>query len=144
MQDKLIPLCKLYENPSKTTGKRYFVGNLSFTSKLLIFQNEDAKDGEGLEGLAQSFFPKAAEIIVTPWTLAAKQDLAYPQTQGERPADLEKGARYFAALDALTADDVEVHRLVVNVLNLVKPLSALNEEPLRSRVVAQQQKQGST
>ena len=47
MPDKLIPLCKLYENVSKTSGgKRYFVGNLSFTSKLLIFQNEDAKDGE--------------------------------------------------------------------------------------------------
>ena len=46
MQDKLIPLCKLYENTSKTTGKRYFVGTLSFTSKLLVFQNEDAKDGE--------------------------------------------------------------------------------------------------
>lgn len=44
--NKLIPLCKLYENISKTTGKRYFVGNLSFTSTLLIFQNEDAKDGE--------------------------------------------------------------------------------------------------
>ncbi len=46
MQDKLIPLCKLYENTSKATGKRYFVGNLSFTSKLLIFPNEAAKDGE--------------------------------------------------------------------------------------------------
>jgi len=46
MQDKLIPLCKLYENVSKTTGKRYFVGTLSFTSKLLVFQNEDAKEGE--------------------------------------------------------------------------------------------------
>jgi len=31
---------------SKTTGKRYFVGNLSFTSKLLLFQNDDAKEGE--------------------------------------------------------------------------------------------------
>jgi hypothetical protein len=46
MQDKLIPLCKLYENMSKTTGRRYFVGNLSFTSKLLVFPNEDAKDRE--------------------------------------------------------------------------------------------------
>ena len=46
MQDKLIPLCKLYENVSKTTGKRYFVSNLSFTSKLLVFQNEEAKEGE--------------------------------------------------------------------------------------------------
>jgi hypothetical protein len=46
MQDKLIPLCKLYESVSKTSGKRYFVGTLSFTSKLLVFSNEDAKEGE--------------------------------------------------------------------------------------------------
>lgn len=46
MNEKLIPLCKLYENTSKTTGRRYFVGNLSFTSKLLLFQNEDVKEGE--------------------------------------------------------------------------------------------------
>ena len=46
MPDKLIPFCKLYENTSKTTGKRYFIGNLSFTAKVLLFQNDDAKDGE--------------------------------------------------------------------------------------------------
>jgi hypothetical protein len=46
MADKLIPLCNLYENVSKTTGKTYFTGTLSFTSKLLIFQNENAKEGE--------------------------------------------------------------------------------------------------
>lgn len=46
MQDKLIKLCGLYENVSKTTGRRYFVGNLSFTAKLLVFPNEDAKAGD--------------------------------------------------------------------------------------------------
>jgi hypothetical protein len=46
VQEKLIPLCRLYENTSNTTGRRYFVGNLSFTSKLLLFQNDEAKDGE--------------------------------------------------------------------------------------------------
>ena len=46
MQDKLIPLCRLYENTSKTTGKRYFVGNLSFTAKLLLLRNDEAKEGE--------------------------------------------------------------------------------------------------
>ena len=44
--NRMIPVCRLYENVSKTTGKRYFVGNLSFTSKLLVFQNEDAREGE--------------------------------------------------------------------------------------------------
>lgn len=37
--DKKIELCRLYENVSKT-GKRYLVGNLSFTTKLLILPNE--------------------------------------------------------------------------------------------------------
>ena len=46
MKDKMIPLCKLYKNTSKTTGKEYFVGNLSLTSKLLIFENQDAQEGE--------------------------------------------------------------------------------------------------
>jgi len=96
---------------------------------------------QGLAGLARAFFPKAAEIVLTPWTLAANQDLAYPRTQGERPADLAEGAQYFAALDALTAEDVEVYRLLVEVLHLVKPLAALHEEPLRRRVLARQQQQ---
>ena len=97
---------------------------------------------QGLAGLAQAFFPKAAEIVFTPWTLAANQDLAYPRTQGERPADFEEGAQYFAALNALTAEDMEVYRLLVEVFNLVKPLAAFHEEPLRSRVLARQQQQG--
>lgn len=42
----------------------------------------------GLEGLALAFFPKAAEVILTPWTLAIGQDLAYPQTTGERPPNM--------------------------------------------------------
>jgi hypothetical protein len=104
---------------------------------------ERAMVGQGLDGLARSFFPQAAEVIATPWTLAANQDLAYPQTQGERPADRKESAQYFAALDALTVEDIEVHRLVIEVFHLVKPLSALQDEPLRSRVLAWQQQQAA-
>ena len=54
---------------------------------------ERAKDGRGLEGLASAFFPKAAEVIVTPWVIAANQDFAFPKTQGERPPDYEEGVQ---------------------------------------------------
>jgi hypothetical protein len=104
--------------------------------------HERATALQGLDGLAQSFFPKAAAIVLTPWTLAAHQDWAFPQTQGDRPADLEEEAQYFAALDALTAEDIEVYRLLVDVFHLVKPLSALQEEPWRSRVLTRQRQQG--
>jgi hypothetical protein len=108
---------------------------------LQLLLAERAINRHELAGLAQSFFSQAAEVIATSWTLAANQDLAYPQTHGERPADRADGAQYFAALDALTTEDIEVHRLVIEVFHLLKPLLALHEEPLRSRVLAQQQQQ---
>ncbi len=104
--------------------------------------NERAQGTAPLDGLAPTFFARAAEIVTAPWTLAANFDFAYPQTTGERPPDLEEGARYFMAMDALCAKDVQVQILVMEVINLAKPLSALSEEPLRSRVTAQIGKQG--
>jgi 2-polyprenyl-6-methoxyphenol hydroxylase-like FAD-dependent oxidoreductase len=100
-----------------------------------------AAASQGLEGLALAFFPKAAEVIVTPWILAANFDFAYPQTRGVRPPDLGEGARYLAAVGALTAEDVEACRLMVEVFQLTKPLSVLREEPLRSRVLERIRKQ---
>jgi 2-polyprenyl-6-methoxyphenol hydroxylase-like FAD-dependent oxidoreductase len=97
-----------------------------------------AAETRGLASLAHSFFPKAAEIAAIAWILAANADLIYPQTQGERPPDLKEQLVYLGALDALAAEDVEVQRLLVEVFNLCKPISALSEEPLRSRALAEQ------
>ena len=97
---------------------------------------ERVAESQGLEELALTFFPKAAEVVTTPWTLAAGFDFAYPQTRGERPPDMEENAQYFAALYALTGEDWEVYQLVTEVFQLAKPLPVLMEEPLRSRVEA--------
>ena len=102
---------------------------------------ERADVSHGLDGLAPAFFAKAADVIATPWALAAASDFAYPKTVGERPPDAEDSAHYFAALDALAAEDPEVHRLLFEVFGLAKPLSALSAEPLRSRVLRRQSKQ---
>jgi 2-polyprenyl-6-methoxyphenol hydroxylase-like FAD-dependent oxidoreductase len=93
----------------------------------------------GLAGLAAAFFPQAADINRAPWVLAANLDFAFPQTRGERPAGMEQQGRYLAALDQLQVEDVEVQRLVMEVFQLTRPLSALQEEPLRSRVLARRQ-----
>ena len=92
----------------------------------------------GLDGLAQAFFPKAAEVIAAPWAFTASADLAFPQTRGDRSVLSKERARYFSALGELMNDDIEVHRLVAEVLQLAKPLSFLMEEPLRSRVAERQ------
>jgi 2-polyprenyl-6-methoxyphenol hydroxylase-like FAD-dependent oxidoreductase len=98
----------------------------------------DRAAGQGLDGLAASFFPKAAEVIATPWLLAGATDFVYPQTKGDRPPGMDEGARYFAALDSIVAEDIEVHRMVTEVAQLVRPLWDLTSEPLRSRVLARQ------
>jgi 2-polyprenyl-6-methoxyphenol hydroxylase-like FAD-dependent oxidoreductase len=97
---------------------------------------ERAAQGAGLDGLAATYFCKVADVISTPWTLAANFDFAYPQTQGERPPGIEQGARYFLALDALQVRDPDVQRLLVEVFQLMKPLSALWGDAIRERVFA--------
>ena len=96
-----------------------------------------AEQSQGLGGIAASFFSKAADFNRTPWDLAANFDFAFPQTRGTRPPGSEQRARYFAALDMLGQKDEEVQRLMTEVFHLVKPLSMLQEEPLRSRVLNQ-------
>lgn len=98
---------------------------------------EHLSTGRELDGLAADFYSRATELNHTPWDLAAGFDFAFPQTRGERPAGIEERAHYFAVLDRLQREDPEIRRLVTEVFHLVKPLSALLEEPLRSRVRAQ-------
>jgi 2-polyprenyl-6-methoxyphenol hydroxylase-like FAD-dependent oxidoreductase len=95
-----------------------------------------AAESQGLDGLARDFFPEAAKVIATPWALTAAQDLAYPQTTGYRQPNMEESARYFAAVNQLAVEDIEVRKLVSRVFQLVEPMSVLMDEPLRSRVMA--------
>ena len=94
-----------------------------------------AKQSRGLSGIASSFFTQAAEFNSTPWNLAAGADYAFPQTRGVRPPGTAEQARYFAELDKLAQEDPEVLRLTTEVFHLVQPLSVLQQEPLRSRVL---------
>ena len=98
--------------------------------------HERAHGTAQLQGLSKAFRAKAAEVVSVPWTMAAHSDFAYPQTKGDRPAGLNDGDQYLAAVEALSADDVTVQTLMWEVFSLAKPLSALSEEPLRSRVIA--------
>ena len=77
-------------------------------------------------------------MIATPWTLAASLDLAYPQTVGDRSGLSPERSQYLAALYALAGVDVEVQKLITEVFHLARPLSALMDETLRTRVGSRQ------
>ena len=63
-------------------------------------------------------------------------DFVYPHTTGERPPDFAQRLQYSQALLRLAAQDADVHKLMVEVMQLLKPQSALREPALAERVRA--------
>jgi 2-polyprenyl-6-methoxyphenol hydroxylase-like FAD-dependent oxidoreductase len=86
-----------------------------------------------LESLATAFFAEVQSLLEAPWATAVS-DFAYPKTRGDRPQDLAKRLQYAGALTRLAAEDASVHKIVVEVTNLLRPQSALSESPLAARV----------
>ena len=89
-----------------------------------------------LEGLAQTFFAEIQEVLDTPWATAAAADFVYPETRGDRPADFENMLKFGRAMVALAARDPDVHKLRLEVLNLLKPRSVFRDPDFVARVRA--------
>jgi hypothetical protein len=66
--------------------------------------------------------------------MSAVPDLVYPETRGERPADFESRLQYNTALMRTAMRDSAVHRLLVEVQQLLKPPSVL-QDPAIDRLV---------
>ena len=93
-------------------------------------------DASPLARLASAFFAEAAALIETPWASAAVPDLAFPQTEGQRPPDLDRMLKFGDALMRLAAEDAAIHKLTVEVRHLLKPRSVLRDPGLVERVQA--------
>lgn len=94
-----------------------------------------ATAADPLAGLAEAFFQEIKPLLATPWSVA-ESDFIYPQTRGQRPPDIEGRLRYSGALLRLAAQDPAVHRTMVEVNSLLKPLSVLREPEIAGRVMA--------
>ncbi len=90
-----------------------------------------------LAGLAQAFFAEAQVLIETPWAMSAVPDFIYPETKGDRPADLESALRFEGAVIRIAARDPAVHKLMVEVQHLLKPRSVYREPAFVERVEAE-------
>ena len=94
------------------------------------------EEADPLAGLPSAFFAEGDALIETPWSLGAIPDFVFPETKGERPADLERRLEFGRALNRLAAQDGAVHKLAAEVQHLLKPLSVLHEPDLAARVQA--------
>jgi 2-polyprenyl-6-methoxyphenol hydroxylase-like FAD-dependent oxidoreductase len=120
-------------NPVYGQGMSVAAQEACLLSELLRRRAEQA---DPLAGLASAFFAETATLIETPWVLAAIPDYAVPETEGQRPADLEETLEFGQGLIALAATYAAVHKLWVEVLHLLKPRSVLNNPDLVERVKA--------
>jgi 2-polyprenyl-6-methoxyphenol hydroxylase-like FAD-dependent oxidoreductase len=94
-------------------------------------------DPENLAGLPRDFLAEAQPWIAGAWSMSAIPDLAYPQTRGERPPDLEQRLSFVSGLCRLAARDPDVHKLLVAVRHITRPHDVLHDPRLVERVRAE-------
>ncbi len=132
----LIPvgdaICRF--NPVYAQGMSVAAREASILADLL---QRRARGAEGLAGLPQDFLAEVQPWLAGTWSMSTTPDLAYPQTRGDRPADLEHALGFGAALYRVAARDPAVHELVVAVRHLTRPNDALCEPTLVDRVRAE-------
>jgi 2-polyprenyl-6-methoxyphenol hydroxylase-like FAD-dependent oxidoreductase len=132
----LIPIgdavCRF--NPVYGQGMSVAAREASILADLL---RRRAGDAEGLAGLPQDYLAEVQPWIEGAWSMSATPDLAYPETRGERPADLEHMLDFVSALHRVAARDPEVHELLVAVRHLARPNNVLHDPTLVGRVKAE-------
>jgi 2-polyprenyl-6-methoxyphenol hydroxylase-like FAD-dependent oxidoreductase len=100
----------------------------------LLFDLLRTLDGSQLATLAPTFLAKAETLIAEPWAMSAIPDFIYPETTGERPADLEDRLNFQRALGRLAVRDAEVYELLTEIRHVLKPLSLLDDPSIVRRV----------
>jgi 2-polyprenyl-6-methoxyphenol hydroxylase-like FAD-dependent oxidoreductase len=132
----LIPIgdavCRF--NPIYAQGMSVAAREASILADLL---QRRAGDAEGLAGLPQDFLAEIQPWVEGAWSMSAMPDLAYLQTRGERPTDLEHRLNFVSALHRVAARDADVHKLLVAVRQIALPNDALHEAALVDRVKAE-------
>lgn len=83
--------------------------------------------------LQSVYFQKLAAVLNAPWSVAVS-DLIYPQTTGIRPEHFEESMKFSAGLLRLAVQDPEIHKLMTEVQQLLKPPSVFGDPDLRRRI----------
>lgn len=91
--------------------------------------------GEGLADLGRRFLTRAAALIDVPWTIAAGEDMRYPEVEGRRPPGFSLMRRYMERVHRAASRDPIVLKRFFEVANLLRPASALMAPSIALRVL---------
>src|SRR5262249_54398330 len=100
----------------------------------LLFDLLERFDEDLLSTLAPDFLTEAEKLIGEPWAMSAVPDFIYPETTGVRPQDLRERLNFQKGLGRLAARDGSVFQLLIEVRNLLKPLTVLDAPSIVRKV----------
>jgi 2-polyprenyl-6-methoxyphenol hydroxylase-like FAD-dependent oxidoreductase len=95
-----------------------------------------AAEPDPIAALQAGFMALVASVLETPWNMSTSADLAFPGTCGERPENFEEGQQFEAALFRAAVADPIVHRAMMEVAQLLRPQSRLQEPDMLRRIEA--------
>ncbi len=91
--------------------------------------------GQGLHGLASSFFSATAKVVDVPWTLAAGGDLRYPEVPGTRTLMTRLVNAYLTRLLVAARRDPVVAQAFHRTNNLMAPPQVMLHPAVLARVL---------
>ncbi len=82
-------------------------------------------DAHNLKGFAGAFQKKVAQTVKTTWMMATGEDLRYPATTGKKPGLMDRMTQKYMDAAIATLTDEVVLQAFLEVVNLLKPPTAL-------------------
>lgn len=105
------------------------------TLNTLLYQQRKRHVSGDLSGFSRHFQKKITSIVDTFWLLAASEDFRHPETQGKRPLGVNLLNRYARRVHELSTFDPQVTVLLYQVLQAIKPPTALFSPQIVAKVL---------
>jgi len=105
----------------------------------LLYQQRKHRPAGDIGGISRRFQKKITKIVNTFWLLAASEDFRHPEAQGKRPAGLSLLNSYSLRIQKRTSVDPAVTLLFYQVLQALKPPTALFSPRMLAKVLLQRQ-----
>lgn len=119
-------------NPAMGQGMTVVAQEVGVLKRLL--DERVGKTGP-LNGLAPAFFSAIQQVLSGPWSMA-ENDFIFPKTRGQCPPDFQQRMKFGFALQRVAVEDPEIHRILIQVNQLLIPPTALREPHIVAKVTA--------
>jgi 2-polyprenyl-6-methoxyphenol hydroxylase-like FAD-dependent oxidoreductase len=99
-------------------------------------QQNQRRSNRALTGLAQRFQKQLAKVNTVPWLMATGDDFRWPTTEGGQPDSMTRLMHWYLDRVMLVASEsAEVYKVLVEVLHLLKPPTALFQPGILAQVM---------